>query len=177
MVFKPCILVGMAKWFAQKYWHELFEIAVALKGFNGIWETISGLLFLLVSKATLAGWLTAIFSNELLEDPSDNFIQFLSQALQGLSTNTKTFAALYILFHGLLNIYLAVELYRDRHWAYLVAIGAMLAFIPYQLYRISLHHSLLLAALTLFDGLFIILTWHEYKYHRDRAAKATLSSQ
>ncbi len=163
----------MTKISIQKYWHELFEFGVIIKGFNGVWETISGFLVLVLSKATLSHWFFLVTRNELLEDPNDKFINFLAHALQNFSADAKTFAALYILAHGVLNVFLAIQLYRDRHWAYLVTIGTMIMFMVYQTYRISIHHSLLLTAITIFDGIFILLAWHEYKYHRDRYNKSS----
>ncbi|MFA6416548.1 MAG: DUF2127 domain-containing protein [Candidatus Paceibacterota bacterium] len=151
----------------QKYWHELFELGVLIKGLNGLWETAGGLLFLFLSRETLSRWFLSVMHNELLEDPHDKIINFFSHSANHFSSGTKTFVALYILLHGILNIFLAIQLYRDRHWAYLVAIGAMSTFVLYQLYRISVHHSPVLMAVTIFDICFIALTWHEYRYHQE----------
>lgn len=158
----------MIKLPGQKYWHKLFEAGVFIKGFNGVLEIISGFLVLFVSKAALTRLFSLVARDELLEDPHDRFISLLAHALQNFSLDTQVFAALYILAHGLLNVFLAIQLYRDRHWAYLVAIGTMLVFMSYQIYRISIHHSLILTAITIFDAFFIILAWHEYAYHRER---------
>lgn len=161
----------MIKLLTPKYWHELFKFGVLIKGANGVWETISGFLFLFVSKATLTGWFFLIARDELLEDSDDKLINFFAHALQNLSSDTKIFAALYILAHGLLNIFLAVQLYRGKHWAYLVTIGTMVVFMGYQVYRISVHHSLILTALTVFDAFFIVLAWHEYNHLREERKK------
>lgn len=151
----------------QKYWHELFELSVIVKGLNGLWETVSGLIVLFLSKATFDSWFSTLARNELLEDPNDRMINFLAHVLSNLSSDAKIFAALYILAHGILNIFLSIQLYRDKHWAYLVTIGAMLIFITYQIYRISIYHSLFLTAITIFDAGFVMLAWHEYKYHKE----------
>ena len=153
----------------QKYWHQLFELGVLIKGLNGLWETASGLLFLLLSRGALNRWFFALSHSELLEEPHDKITNFFSHGLPYLSTGTKTFIAFYVLFHGLLNLFLAIQLYRDKHWAYLVAMGAMAISVVYQIYRISVFHSLILTAVTIFDLCFIALTWHEYRYHRDTA--------
>jgi len=153
---------------AQKYWHKLFEVGVFIKGFNGLWETISGFLVLFVNKATFNSWFYLIARNELLEDPNDSLMNFLAHALQNLSNDTKIFAAVYVLAHGVLNIFLAIQLYRDKHWAYLVTIGTALVFMIYQIYRIGIHHSILLTVITIFDALFVMLAWHEYKYHKEQ---------
>ena len=152
----------------QKYWHELFELGVLLKGINGIWETTSGLLFLFLSKETLQNWLFVVTRNELLEDPHDYLINFLTQIFQNVSHGARLFAAVYLVVHGLLNIFLAIQLRRNRHWAYLVTIGFTLLFLVYQIYRISVHHSVLLMVITLFDIIFVGLAWHEYKHYKKK---------
>lgn len=150
----------------QKHWHKLFKFSVLIKGFTGTLGITSGLLFLFLNKTTLTGWFSLLVRNELLEDPNDRFINFLTYALQNISSDAKTFAALYVLAHGFLNIFLVVQLYRNKHWAYLVIIWVMLISMPYQIYRISIHHSIALIAITLFDAFFIILAWREYKIHK-----------
>ena len=44
-------------------------------------------------------------------------------------------------------------------------------FIVYQLYRLSLTHSLWLLVITAVDVLVIGLTWHEYRYLRARVSQ------
>ncbi len=153
----------MAAFLKQKILHVLFEVGITLKAFNGLWETVSGLAFLLVSKATLSHWLFGFAQNELIEDPRDRVMNFVVHILLNPETSTKTFAALYVLFHGLLNIFLAVQLYREKHWAYLVTIWSVLLFMVYQVYRIATHHSLILTVITVFDVFYVALVWHEYK--------------
>ena len=151
---------------SKKHWHKLFEFSILIKGFNGIWEATGGFLFLLLNKETLNSWVYLLVRNELVEDPNDKFMSFLTNALQNLSNDAKTFAALYILAHGLLNIFLWIQLSRNKSWAYLVIIGAMFFSIPYQIYRISISHSIFLTAITAFDVFFVILTWREYKQRK-----------
>ena len=155
----------MIRFFKATSLHRLFEVGLALKGFNGLWETAIGLAFLLISKASLSQWYLRFTQNELIEDPHDHITNFIVHTLLNPGTTTKTFAALYVLFHGLLNLFLAVQLYRDKHWAYPTTIGVVIVSVIYQIYRISVHHSLILTAITIFDLFFIILIWHEYKHH------------
>ncbi len=156
----------MIKLNIQKYWHKLFELGIFLKSINGVWETISGVLVLTLSRATLNSWFLSVAHKELLEDPNDMLVGFLTRSFKAPSGDTKTFIAAYILFHGLLNLFLAIQLYRDKHWAYLVSIVMSLAFISYQIHRIVAYRSLVLIAFTIFDIIFIILSWHEYKHHK-----------
>jgi len=96
--------------------HNLFEFGLALKGFNGLWQTVNGTIILLASKATLEQWFIALAYPELLGDSNDKVIAFIARTLLDSATSTKMFAALYILLHGLLNIFLAVQLYREKQW-------------------------------------------------------------
>jgi uncharacterized membrane protein len=50
-------------------------------------------------------------------------------------------------------------------------IGALAAFIGYQIYRFALTHSLAMVLLTIFDLIVIALTWSEYR--RQRASRHT----
>jgi uncharacterized membrane protein len=150
----------------EKRWHELFEIGIVIKAVNGVWETIVGTTFLFISKNAINRLLLHLSRGELLEDPHGRLINFIAYSLSHLSTNVKIFAAAYILAHGILNIFLAYELYRERLWAYPAAIVFILLFMSYQIHRIARTHSLVLAVITIFDALFVIVAWHEYQYKK-----------
>ncbi len=152
----------------EKNWHRLFELGITLKGINGVLETVGGLTILLVSKNSIGRIILHFTRGELVEDPNDPLIHFLTNYMQHLSSNTKTFAAIYILTHGLLNLFLVTQLYRERLWAYLVTIGFMIIFMSYQLVRISHNHSLILTLITIWDVIFVSITWHEYKYRKSQ---------
>lgn len=155
----------------EKYWHRLFEAGIALKGFNGIFEIISGSVVFFISKNYFTSLFFRLARTEILEDPHDKFINFLGYRLQHFSTNTKLFVAAYILTHGILNIFLAFQLYREKLWAYLVTISVTLVFMVYQIYRIINTHSIALTIITIWDAIFIVITWHEYKYQKSRRLK------
>lgn len=143
--------------------HRLFKFGIALKGLYGIFEVISGSLVLFITKNSFTNIFNRLTRGELIEDPNDRLVTFLASALQHISTNTKLFAALYIFIHGLLNIFLAVQLHKKRLWAYPVTISAMILFMSYQMYRIFHTHSIVLILITIWDITFIAITWHEYK--------------
>jgi uncharacterized membrane protein len=149
--------------------HDIFEFGIVVKFFNGVWETISGFFILFLSKTTLNNLFQFLASKEMLEDPRDLFISFSLRFLENLSHSTQIFIAVYILIHGFLNLFLAIQLYRDKIWAYLATVFVMVIFMFYQVHRIILYHSSVLTIITIFDVLFIILTWHEY--NRKKYAK------
>ncbi len=157
----------MKKFIKEKYWDRFFNLGIIIKAINGLWETITGFLFLFLSKATFSYWFYAVAQNELLEDPNDRLINFLTHSFQNFSINTKTFVAIFLLASGILNIFLVIQLLRKKYWAYLATIWIMLVFMIYQVFRIYIHHSLVLTIITIYDAIFIVVIWHEYKNHKE----------
>lgn len=146
--------------------HQIFELGIAIKALNSIWELFSGFFILFAGRELLNRIFNFLAYRELLEDPNDFVLGVISPLLQNLSHGAQMFIAFYLLFHGILNLFLAIQLYRERIWAYLANISVTIIFIFYQIHRIYLFHSVLLTIITVFDVLFIILTWHEYKYKK-----------
>ena len=149
---------------------RVFEIGIILKGLDGILETIGGLLLLTINPATinrLASWLT---QHELSEDPHDFIASHLLGYAHGLTGSAVTFAAVYLLLHGITKIVLVAALLRNQIWAYPWMIAFLLIFIGYQLYRIVLSPTFGMIALTIFDAFIVWLTWREWrKQTPDRA--------
>jgi uncharacterized membrane protein len=141
---------------------RLFEIGIILKGLDGILETIGGLLLLAVSPATINRLTSRLTQHELSEDPHDFIATHLLRYAHGLTGSAVTFAAVYLLLHGLTKILLVIALLRNQMWAYPWMIAFLLIFIGYQLYRIALLPTIALSALTAFDALIVWLTWREW---------------
>ncbi len=147
-----------------------FEVAITLKGLDGVLEVIGGLLLLLVTPATINRVVTALTAHELSQDRHDFIANRLLNSAHGLSKSSVLFASLYLLSHGLVKIVLVVALLRNRLWAYPWMIAFLLVFIVYQVYRIVLVPSFGLTALTLFDLFVVWLTYREYQRQRHRPA-------
>jgi uncharacterized membrane protein len=109
-------------------------------------------------------------AHELSEDPHDLFARSLLHTATHLTHGTTLFGAIYLLSHGIAKVALVALVLRDKLWAYPWLIGLLLAFIVYQLYRITaVHFSAGLTALTIFDTILVWLTWREYSSKRARA--------
>lgn len=150
----------------EKQIHELFEISVLLKGVHALLELLGGMLFYFVSTDAITKTVLALTQEELLQDPHDLVANFLLQSAQSLSVGGKTFAAFYLLSHGVIKLILVVSLLRDKLWAYPASIVVLGLFMTYQLYRFTFTHSLGLIALTVFDLIVLALVWHEYSLIR-----------
>jgi uncharacterized membrane protein len=142
---------------------RIFEIGIILKGLDGVLETIGGLLLLTFTPATINSLVASLTQHELSEDPNDFIANHLLGYAQGLTGRTVTFAALYLLLHGIVKIVLVAALLRNQIWAYPWMIGFLLIFIVYQIYQIVLSPTLGLSALTIFDSAIVWLTWQEWR--------------
>ncbi|HEY7176913.1 MAG TPA: DUF2127 domain-containing protein [Micromonosporaceae bacterium] len=140
-----------------------FEIGIILKGLDGVLETVGGLLLLAVSPSTINRVVRGLTEHELSEDPHDYIAVHLLRFTHGLTGSAVTFAAVYLLVHGVVKVVLVAALLRNKLWAYPWLIAVLLAFIGYQLYRIAIKPTGGLIALTVFDALITWLTWREWR--------------
>lgn len=147
-----------------------FEVAIILKGLDGVLEVIGGLVLLVVTPATINRIVTALTQHELSQDPHDFIASRLLNTAHGLTRSAVLFGALYLLAHGVVKIVLVVALLKNKLWAYPWMIVFLLVFIVYQIYRITLVPSAGLAALTAFDVFVVWLTYREYQKQRYRLA-------
>jgi len=147
----------------KKLVSKTFRLGVAVKFLIGIFEFLAGLAFALSGKAILNSFIIFLAQQELQEDPSDFIINFLAKTSADFSVSTHVFTVVYLLFHGFINIFLAVSLLKNKMWAYFSAMAAFTVFIIYQLFRFFHTHSLLLLALTVFDIIVVIVVWLEYR--------------
>lgn len=143
-----------------------FLLGIALKGLDGVFEVAGGLLLLVVSPSTIVGTVKAFTQHELSEDPHDFLATHLLHATGALTGASLTFGAFYLLSHGVVKIVLIAALLRNKIWAYPWMIAFLIAFIVYQLYRMTFAPSLGLAGLTVFDAIVTWLTIREYQRQR-----------
>jgi uncharacterized membrane protein len=145
---------------------RVFEIGIIGKGLNGTAELIGGLLLLLASPDRIRHFAVLLTQGELSEDPHDLIATRLLHSANGLTGGAVRFGAIYLLAHGAVKVALVIALLLDKLWAYPWMIGFLSLFIGYQLYRIVLHPSAGLIALTIFDALLLGLTAREYRRQR-----------
>lgn len=150
-------------WSKSKITHDLFDVSVIAKGIDGVLEIAGGVLLLVTSPDRLLSFVRVLTQHELSEDPSDLVARHLLNSAHHLTAGTKTFAAMYLLWHGAVKGGLVAGLLLRKRWAYPAAIIAFILFVIYQLYRYSHTHSLGLIVLSALDVVVIALTWLEYR--------------
>ena len=159
----------MKKIFPEKDIRRIFQISILMKAIDALFEIIGGIMVVFTSRIT--GWVAYLIQRELLEDPKDFIANFFRSNLPHLSENQRYFIVFYLLSHGLIKLFLAGGLLRNKLWAYPSAIIVFILFVLYQIYRYSYTQSVYLILLTIFDIIVIALTWHEYKIVRRAALK------
>ena len=147
---------------------RVFRVSVTLKGLDGALEIIGGLVLLLVSPQSLRSLIRALTQHELSQDPHDFIATHVLHAATGLSSGTTVYAAIYLLSHGIAKVVVVIAVLRNQIWAYPAMMALLGAFIAYQLYRLSIHVTVGLTLLTVFDAFVVWLTWREYQAHRRR---------
>ena len=143
--------------------HRLFQVAVVVKGIDGVLELVGGVLLLLVGPAALHHLGVLLARHELEDEPDDWVVMALRHLAESFSVETRHFASAYLIGHGVLKIFLAVTLLRERLWAFPTALSVLAIFVAYQLHRFARTHSIDLLALTIVDIVVMALIWREYR--------------
>jgi len=139
-----------------------FRAGIAVKAFDGVMETIGGVILWFIKPAEMSRALHFLFQHELSESRHDfiaNHVLHLSAQLAG---SQPVFASLFLLSHGVVKVLLAIALWMDDLWAYPLAIFVFGGFTVYQVYRYTHTHSVGLLVLTVLDVAIVWLTWAEY---------------
>ena len=134
-----------------------------LKSLFGLFEILAGLLLAASGKLVTDNFIIALAQQEIVDDPNDFIANHIISAANTLQTGANLFAIFYLVFHGVINLALAMALFKNRLWAYPVAIAGFAGFIIYQVYRYLHTHSEMLLALTAFDVLLLIFIALEYR--------------
>jgi uncharacterized membrane protein len=151
--------------------HRMFEIALVLKGLNGIVELVGGMLALVVPLRKVNQvvlWLTA---SEIEDDPNDWLANMLIDAAEKLSMGTKLYASFYLLAHGVVKLFLVYSLWREKIWAFPVGLSLIGALVCYSIYRFTHTHAVSLLLFAAIDLIIMWFIWREYLVRRPPAIR------
>lgn len=138
-----------------------FLVSVTLKAFNAALETLLGMVLFFSAQSTSV--VLFFIQKELVEDPTDFLATSIRNLLQQFPLSGQQFGAFYLLSHGVIKLFLAWGLLRDRLWAYPASIMFLSLFIVYQLVKFATTGSLFMLALSIFDAFVLWLIFHEYR--------------
>ncbi len=142
---------------------RVFRASLIVKAALSLLEIICGAGLYFTSGDRILHVARRITAHELLEHPNAIVANFVLRSAETLSIDRKSAAALYLLSHGLVKLFLVVMVLRGKLWAYPLFLTALTLLITYQTYLLSFGFSPWLFGLTVFDVVVLALTWHEYQ--------------
>jgi len=142
---------------------RIFDVTLAAKAVDGLLEVAGGLLLWLVKPDRVSTLLRDLTQHELIHGRNDLIAHHMGIAAGHVTAQSQSFAAVFLLWHGLVKVLLVWALLRRYLWAYPIGIAAFGAFLVYQLYRYTHTHSPWLLALSALDLAVVVLTVVEYR--------------
>ncbi|HEY2863635.1 MAG TPA: DUF2127 domain-containing protein [Casimicrobiaceae bacterium] len=149
--------------------HRLFEMALVLKGLNGIVELAGGTLAFFVPLQTVNRLVLWVIASEWEDDLPDWLAGVLEHATENLSMGTKLYASFYLLAHGIVKIFLVYSLWREKIWAFPAALLLMSLLVGYSIYRFTHTHAVALLVFAAVDLVIMWAIWREYLVRREIA--------
>lgn len=143
--------------------HRLFRAGVWLKGADGLLELAAGALLAVASGRQILSVARFLTQRELSEDPHDLVANALLSGAHHLAMDARGFAAAYLLVHGAVKLVLVAGLLAERRRAFPVALVVLGLFVSYQVYRVAMFGSPVLAFLTVIDIGIIALVAREWR--------------
>ncbi|MCP4386294.1 MAG: DUF2127 domain-containing protein [Hyphomicrobiales bacterium] len=145
---------------------RVFRFSLVLKAVHAVIFLLAGLALQLASSDEILRLARAVTRHALERDPDNHVANLLLHLAQSFSIDRQDTAVIYLLSHGVVELFLVVAIWRKRPWAYPLFMAALALLVAYQCYELILGFSWLLAWLTVFDTTVIWLIWHEYRRER-----------
>ncbi|MEO6536484.1 MAG: DUF2127 domain-containing protein [Candidatus Paceibacterota bacterium] len=152
----------------NKTYEEIFRFGMFWRIGYGTVRLITGFVLLRHIGTPLSAVFARAFRNEFFEEPRDHFINAISPYAHHFSFEITYFLAIYLIFWGLIDVFLSIQLLRLKLWAFPVTMGLIALFIVYEVYRYTHTHSLILLSIILIDLGLIWLINGEYIRVKER---------
>ena len=146
---------------------KLFDVAITIKGIDGAIQIIGAIVLALIPPQAITGLANSIVTRDLLGDQEGTLAHHLTKAAADFANgDTRTFALVYLLLHGLIKVGLVLALLRKILPMYPIAMVVLAGFVIYELYRAVRTHSIALPIFAAIDIVIIILVFREYRQLR-----------
>ena len=104
--------------------------------------------------------------HETAEDPQDALFRFIHDTLEQHELTVTYFLASYLIFWGVIDIFLSVSLLRHKLWAFPVSLILIGFFVLYSISRFFHTHSLILLGVICVDVVIMFIIYREYRVLR-----------
>ena len=149
--------------------HAAFLAAVAVKGIDGVIETLLGLLLAVAGPDTLFLFVLRFTTPEIQDDPGSGFAKAVQSGAAGLA-HEGGFAVFYLLVHGILKAAIALNLLRGKRWIFAPSLLILGGFVLYLGYRTAQHWSWWSFSFALFDLFTLALVVNEWAHPQTKDA-------
>jgi uncharacterized membrane protein len=142
---------------------QVFRISIWLKALEALLEVIGGIVLFFITPHFINHWSSILTRGELSEDPNNFITNFLSHSIHHLSSISTTYAAIYLLTHGIIKLVALGAVLKDKFWGYPLLLVVLAIFIVYQTIQLAHNVTLGLLALNVFDTFVVVLTALEWR--------------
>lgn len=142
---------------------QIFHISILLKTLEAVLEVFSGVILFFITPHFINHWGNVLTRGELSEDPNNFIANFLSHSIHHLSSISTTYAAIYLLTHGVVKLVALAAVLKDKFWGYPLLLIVLVIFIIYQTIQLIHQVTLGLLALNIFDVFVVVLTALEWR--------------
>ena len=145
-----------------------YRIFLFGQGLLGTIQFFGGMALALAPRGSIPKIVDWLVRNELAEDPTDPISSILFNWAAALGPSADGVYAIYLLGHGVLNIFVVTTLFFRVKWAYHFAITVLWGFVVFQLVEFAIQRDPLLLPLTIIDLVVIALVWLERRQTREQ---------
>src|ERR1700722_16688977 len=147
----------------SSFMHRAYLATLAVKGFDGALEVLSGLVILLTGPQRIYRWVVRITAPELYDGSHIAAVHAIRRGAEHLATTGAQFVEFYLVVHGLLKLGLVIVLLRGGgRWIFPVGAVILVGFITFMSWRLSEQWSDWLLGFALFDVLTLALVLNEW---------------
>jgi len=141
----------------------IFRVSMWWRIFYGFIRIILGGVLLRLVGTPISEIFYQLTRHEVIEDSHDILLRIVSPLLHHMPLTVTYFIAFYLIFWGVVDIFLSINLLKHNIWAYPISLATISIFIFYELYRVSHTHSLILAIVIIIDIVILMIIKGEYK--------------
>jgi uncharacterized membrane protein len=148
--------------------HIAYLVTIAVKGADGVIETLLGLLIALTGPDRFYSLVLRFTTPELESDPDNKAVAAVQHGAAGLAHGSAKFAIFFLLTHGILKSGIALNLLQDKRWIFPPACVILAGFILYMGYHATQLFSWWLVGFALFDIFTLALVINEWAGFKHR---------
>jgi uncharacterized membrane protein len=144
----------------------LFQIGIAIKGFDSLLEIAGGVLLLM--PVQLNEIIMKISQHELLVSPEHHTVKHIERTAVELLERATVFNAIFLMVHGLAKAVLIWGVLKQKKWGYVGLLWVLSIFTGAELVRAAMVHALHLFLFAAIDISIIVVIAMDYRSEKKK---------